>query len=426
MDFLKRHVFLIGCVLGVAAGSALGVLGFRATPRVMEELRKAETLYRTLNGLQSTPVNQKSIDLEQERIDLVTSDRERVFEHAKRLYGYEPLMEGVFPDGAPLKRTDFRSRYTEEMGNLLDSLNYGGPATGADIAIVRDLMESEKAERREFGLDADADRAAPAYPTGPPQTPAGVLTKAGAMGDAVARAHMAAAQRIYCYGIHWSSARPPMRESALDFDPAMRDEGQVDAPMIDEVWRSQIGYWIQKDVVEAIASINNAAAAEARTKGQDVWVGIMPVKEVISIRLTPDPLYVPAEGELFALGQPGGYDASIPPGTAESVFTGSRSGPRYEVVQFSVKLVMDQRDIPSFVDRLTKDSFHTLVRVVYEVVPPNRDMVGKIYGSEPTVNVVLDFESIMLGDVFRPLMPEETCELNEINCPPRGDAEEEG
>jgi hypothetical protein len=54
-------------------------------------------------------------------------------------------------------------------------------------------------------------------------------------------------------------------------------------------------------------------------------------------------------------------------------------------------------------------------------------MVEKIYGSEPVVNVVLDFEVVMLGEVFRELMPDSVCEDYEIACPERGDeGEEEG
>jgi hypothetical protein len=34
------------------------------------------------------------------------------------------------------------------------------------------------------------------------------------------------------------------------------------------------------------------------------------------------------------------------------------------------------------------------------------------------VNVVLDFETIMLGEVFRPMMPQEVCDFFQITCPP--------
>jgi hypothetical protein len=38
----------------------------------------------------------------------------------------------------------------------------------------------------------------------------------------------------------------------------------------------------------------------------------------------------------------------------------------------------------------------------------------------------MDFELILLGDVFRALMPDYVCEEFEIACPERAEAEEEG
>ncbi|MDO8632215.1 MAG: hypothetical protein Q7R41_17160, partial [Phycisphaerales bacterium] len=157
-------------------------------------------------------------------------------------------------------------------------------------------------------------------------------------------------------------------------------------------------------------------AEAAKAAGQDRWVGIMPVKDLISIRLGLD-LYVPPQGELYALPEPGGYLGAVPAGTAETVYTHTASGPYFEVVQIAVKLVMDQRDIPKLVKRISNNSFYTLVRAAYKEVPPNLSLTGKVYGSEPTVNVVLEFEFVMLGEIFRKWMPKEVCDKNAIHCP---------
>ena len=99
------------------------------------------------------------------------------------------------------------------------------------------------------------------------------------------------------------------------------------------------------------------------------------------------------------------------------MFTGTKSTDDYEVVQFTVKAVMDQRDISRLVAKLCNNTFYTLVRTSYLALPPNLQLKGKIYGSEPAVNVVLEFEAVLLGEVFRPLMPQEVCEAYEIKCP---------
>ncbi len=415
MDFLQRHLFFIVCGVGAVAGIALGLTGLRAMPQVLEEMHKAESLYRNLDGLQSRPVNKARIDAESERIDKLKKDRDKVFAQAGELYQYDPLVADVLPEGIPLKRIDFREEYARAMEKLLASLDYGDPAGADEVAMWREKIEDEMALEKETGLDRGAAEPAP-QSKGPPRTPAGVLTRTGALEDPVARAHMAAAQRIYCYAVRFDDERPPNRIASLEFDPIMMGAGTADAPELDDVWRAQVGYWIQKDVVDAIVTINTEAAERARSDGEDPWVGIMPVKEVISIRVAPEFVPPEGEGELYAVAEPGGYEAALPPGTAQSVFTGTGSAQFFEVVQYTVKLIMGQRDIPRLIDRLSKNSLHTLLRVSYEAVSPNRNMVGKIYGSEPTVNVVMDFETIMLGEVFRRLMPCSVRDYYEIPC----------
>jgi len=188
----------------------------------------------------------------------------------------------------------------------------------------------------------------------------------------------------------------------------------VDPPFFADVWTAQLGYWLQREVVDAITTMNEAAAEQAREAGKHPWVGIMPVKEVISVRLSDG--FVPPQGEFYMGNAPGGFEPALPPGSPAAVFTQRGSGPSYEVVQFTVKLVMDERDILSFVEALCNNRFHTPLRVAYEAVPPNREFRGKIYGSEPAVNVVMDFETVLLGQLFRRLMPQYTREAFGVEC----------
>lgn len=414
MDFLRRHAFFIVCTVAGAVGIALMVTGARAMPKVLEEMKKAEGIYRNVNSLQTRPVNMAVIDAAKRRIDSVRQDRDAVFSKARELYGYELLVPDVLPNGDSDKGREFEAKYREGMDQILSSLNYGAPATAADVSTWRERIEEEDLARKEYGLDPGTSLPLPT-PVGPPQTPAGVLTAAGAQQDSAARAHMAAAQRIYCYANHFANVRHSQKSPGLDFWPAMKDTGTVDAPDLWDVWHAQLGYWIQKDVLEAIAALNNEAAETVRKQDEAPWVGNMPVKELISIRLSDG--FVPREGEQVFGPQPGGFEEALPPSSPETVFTHSTSTGLFDVIQFSVKLIMDQRDILRLVDHMCKDSFHTLLRVSYVAVPPNRKAVGKIYGSEPTVNVLLDFETILLGEVFRPLMPPSVCEFYEIACP---------
>ena len=68
MDFLRRHVFFIACGVGSIGGIALGVMGMQRMPRVLEEMRKVEGVYISLDRLTSQGVNRARLDAEDRRI----------------------------------------------------------------------------------------------------------------------------------------------------------------------------------------------------------------------------------------------------------------------------------------------------------------------------------------------------------------------
>ncbi len=404
MEFLRRHAFYIICGLAAVGGIALAATGLNSMPKVVREMESGKGLIEELDRLQVGAANQDSIAIQEERIDRTVADRDAVFAQAKGLYHYKPLMEGVFPTGSDNSLRRFRVVYTEAMEQLFASLNSTRVPTQADLDAMKDKIADEEYRAQNLGADAGA-AATPPEQTGPPRSPAGVLTKAGARKNAEARAAMALAQSYYCYAIHHTDkdALKPNMASSLSFHVEMVDTGLVDAPYPEDVWGAQMDYWLQKDVVDAIVAVNNEAASAARARGETIWIGMMPVKEVVSIR-TSEGFILPDAGE--AGGAPAsGFGDAFPPTTGDSVFTKTSSTRTFEVMQFTVKLVMDQRDILKLVEKLTTGTFHTLLRVSYSAVPPNLNMTGKVYGSEPTVLVVMDFETVLLGEVFRPLMP---------------------
>ncbi len=426
MDLVKRNAFMIACVVGGIAGVALAVTGLNAMPEVKKEMEKAQAIYRSLDGLKGSPANQDIIDAEQDRIDQTIRDHDEVSSNGVALFKYQPLVENVFPDGDDDTRRAFRTRYEEAMNQLLDPevLRWGSGATETDRDVIRDKIVEEQYRAKEHGLDPNAPTPAQ-IPSGPDHTPSGCLTIDGARTNVEARAEMVAAQRIYLYAMPFKVSKRSKAVPSLEFDPTMEDTGTVDAPFHEDCWIAQFGYWIQKDVVDAIVAINNGAVEELKAQGKARWVGTMPVKEIISVRVLPE--YVPADSDDEIVGGPAeGFTAANPAGVPSTVFTRSGQSDLFDVVQFSVKLVMDQRDIPLFAEELTKNSFHTLLRVAYSQVTPNKRMVGKIYGSEPAVIVVFDFETIMLGEVFRKWMPIDVCDRFEIDCPsPEGEEETE-
>jgi len=145
MDLLRRHLFLIVCGLAGVGGIALGLTGMRAMPEVQKKLENAASLHRNLGSLQSNPVNRERIAAEQERVDLILSDHQRILEHAGRLYeGYDLLVPEVLPYGTPVARLEFRRKYGETMRAMFESLTSGQPASDAEIGMWRKRIEEEQ------------------------------------------------------------------------------------------------------------------------------------------------------------------------------------------------------------------------------------------------------------------------------------------
>jgi hypothetical protein len=408
MDFIKRQAFFLVCGAAAVGGIALGAVGYGGMDSVLSEMSDADRLFKDLQNAASNPVNQTHIDAELVRIQRIQSDREVVMNEAAKFMPYEQLVEGFFPTMSKDKEDQFRRKYVEKLQALLDSPHYGTPANAADIADMRNRMKREEFERTKDRLTSDPGASAPPpVASGPAYTPGMVLTEDGARKDAEARAAMNRAQSIRCYAVRFGDKPSQGGVHTLQIEETVPPTGRMDdRPPEADIWRAQLGLWIQEDVMRVVAAMNEEAARAYRLAHQDdeerraPWVGIMPVKEVISIRVS-DYVFNDSEAKAVNGDEAGGYHAANPLGMDVASFTRSGSIDWYDVIHFNVKLVMDQRDIPEFVAKLCENRLHTLLRISYKSVPPDGRMRGKIYGDEPVVNVLFDFETIMLADQFR-------------------------
>ena len=253
------------------------------------------------------------------------------------------------------------------------------------------MAEKIKNERPGTGGAEEPPKPGAATQPAPGGNRSGVPTDDEARTKAAVRAALVKAQSIYCY----ASPDTLQRVAAME-------TGGIGLPP-ETLWDAQRTLWVQQDVVEALARINEAAARRLKDERQQPWVGVLPIKDVVSIRVSN---YIFKESEGTALARPGGPDPAKPPGTAGESFTGYMGTDLYDVFQFTVKLVVDPRQIPAIVSEICKGRFYTPLRVAYEAVPPNTTMTDKIYGEDPAVSVVMDFEAYQFGDIYRRLMPD--------------------
>ncbi len=439
LDFLKRNAFNLVCGLVVVASIGLGVWGFLSMSDVEKELKSVSSLHSQFASIQRSPANDESIEAEHRRVETVQKNYKNLMAAAADFNRYQPLpppdSETFFPEPTRDGQLRFRDIYLEEFEKMLERLVAGTAPTSDDIQQMQEIMDEEERAHSGFGLDSDAadsKSADSAADTLDESFKSGLISTKDALESAATKMAIIRAKTINCY----------VDADAFDRHAKIVRQVAFTVPDPADMWMAQVSLWIQQDVVDALARVNEAAAEEIKASNKKAaeelkasganeaaaeelkasskkaWVGTLPVKEVISIRVSD---YIHKSIEL---GRPerelSGFDPAEPPMSAEVVFTHNESGDLYDLVQFTLKLVVDPRDIPKIIDEISKNRFHTLLDIEYEFDPSvleTLDMTGKIYGGEPVVVVMMDFETIFLGDIYRRMMPDAILERLGVQRP---------
>ncbi|MCP4594767.1 MAG: hypothetical protein GY842_28885 [bacterium] len=390
MDLLKRNLFFIICGLGATAGIALGALGLKSMGQVRTRIREAQTLLQQLGSAANDTVNFDAITAEQRRVSAVQGHYLETVEWSHALNRQEPLVPGVFPEPGGDKKLEFKDAYLARIKDLRNSLKAGQPPDDREVYETRITIENEKPRA------AEPPTGETGAPVAPPSNRSGLITDDASRKSAPARAALVKARGMYCYA----------DSSALHVIDEMYSGGLQLSPEV--LWDAQRTLWVQSDVVAALRRINERAVRRLQEAGVTPWVGVLPIKDLFSIRVSD---YVMEDSDGAAPARASGDGPAQPPGTPAESFTGYFGNDLYDVLHFTVKLAVDQRYVPAIVDEIGKLGddryrFYTPLRVAYQAVPANLDMTDKIYGEDPVVRVVIDYEAYYFGDIYRRLMPD--------------------
>jgi len=410
MEWIKAHLTIVICgALSLLSVVLIG-LGFFLTD-VTDVMAKDASLNRTLVSIE--PTNEQVVDYWEQLLKENSDKAEESMAELAQLGAHEPLTQGLFPvvqdNYAPFQ---FQKDYEVAHRDLVDRLNAGNQPSAGEIAHARALMEEtakhrEEVERlgagespretrqpvrspRGFGVFSQPPTAQPS-PTAPepkPEESPEVLVS------------LRRARDIYCY---------------LDPDRAFgsyarvrRDQERPLPPTPEQAWYAQVALWIQRDIVGALAALNNQAAERLEAAGEQPWVGNLPVKHVRTIDVG---CYV------------SGSDTS---GEKVDTFTERSSDGTIDVVRIEVDLVIDARKLPAVLDRICAAGFYTPLLVSYSQVPVNTSLTGYIYGSDPVIRVMIPLEGCFLRSKHEQWMPETVKRAIEEGqaCPRRVDRAE--
>jgi hypothetical protein len=421
MAFIRTH--LVSLLSGVAglAFVAIAVVGMMSD-RVEKQMATWAELGAQLRSLMTNPKNEEIIAAEAARGERFKQEYAETVAVAEQINRRAPLLDGVFPVPVRARGTyDFRDAYRQAVSRLAT-----GPLAGGDLPTEADIQEAardiEELAEREAEERGEAPAIArteprPAVPAPPipglsveiagmrksgmaagtraPGAPATGVAPADPRRDPRARAAIARARSIRCYVTTDPTADTP----SFHISPIALS---TEEPPLDQMWYAQVGLWIQQDIVAAIAELNEQAAR--RLKPEDVYVENMPVKRLVAIRIGG---YVTEHGIIdfpLAARTPGRVGVNL-----GSAFTGRVSDSQFDVLRFTLQIVVDQRALLSVIDAITRQNFYECIGCRFEVVRPSDPdyAAGYLYGSAPVVRATLDFEAYMSRRLYEELFPRE-------------------
>ena len=405
MNFIRRHSFIFICAGVAFVGLALAGFGMTRGSDVVQQLEDGRGLARQIDGFlgRDKPATVAAIEQMQGQIERLKQAREAFLEEASRVNRREPLIPGFFPkpedDGA---RYAFQDAYKNGFDGFLAELHAGKNVDREELRNWRTMVEEET---RAYHLGETPLGFANLDPLVLAQLPDEVRW------NHAARASIWVARHSYCFA----------ELTSFDVKASVYQPREGDPPDMDRFWSAQTSLWIQQDIVGALIDLNKARADElARSGGGDQqtpWVGNMPLKQIVGIRVS-DYLFEDEEPpevdeqRLQSIYQKRGFNVSVnvgdPPLDVLDVLTERGGGDEFDVMHVRVVLVVDPRHLPAIIDEILKRNLFSLLSVRYRYVPMSRNHVGLLYGPDPVIQVEMDLAIHWLGDVYFELMPQQT------------------
>lgn len=432
MQFIKTHMISLICgVLGLVfiVGAVLGMM----QDDVLKEMQARAAVANEINSLRSNAKNSDVIDAEKKRGASFKVEFDKTIAALKEINKRTPLKEGVFPTTPnPTAAFEFKQDYALAMKQLPAEMLAGELPSPAEVAeeerTVATILEHMKEMEEGGGAAAKpiSERAAGPVisgPTGSPRQQGGGMISpagggprsAGALGVAAPggtsesqfsltggntdpklnpayRAAVNKAKNIRLYAL----------PSAFHLSPIATS---IEEPSEAAMWYAQMGLWIQQDIARAIARTNESARSEV---SGELSVEHTPVKRLVRTRVLG---YV-AQGKLIAFPAAEGTLTAGGSAANDEVnrksFTGAVSNEDFDVVRFTVVVIVDQRDILRLLDEMCKANFYKCIHLSYTQVPSAAD--GFFYGADPIVQVTMDFEGYFARSIYAQWMPKKVRE----------------
>lgn len=379
MDSLKQHLFLIVCGVVAAASIGFGAIGLAKMSTITSRMNASEALLMQLQQATSAregATNTAAIEAAEAVVRKCRANLEKIREQAEVLNRREPLVPDIFPKP---KRSvlaySFRTAYANAIDRLPDRLSGGFIPSSVDIEnwkmALQEQIRQGKLNVGAGGSVEDAVRVDPA-----------------------ARASIDRARSIRCY----------IDAGSFDIHELYH---KTEQPSLDQMWAAQTSLWIQQDIVETIAAMNEAAARKLPAS-EPACVLNLPVKRIVGIAVGDFIARTPSKSARTAGAERASKGATVrpPPEDPREVFTRRVPTSRRDIVYFRLWVVVDVREVLNFIAELSEKNLYTPIDVEMREVERADDFRGYLYGPDPVVDLQVAFEACFLSRIYRDLIPE--------------------
>ena len=418
LNWIKGNAITVGSgVVLLAALAWLYVIHSQGIAFV-EKVEKREQMVRKINGLESTqvsippedpdgPVRKKNIAVNQVAIEKLESayakmDEEytAIFEFAVNMNreSHGPMLDGLFPEPVdPAKPFEAQRAYRDSFAvmfgeytpnSFLPRLNAGTPPSSEEIAAELGRVQRDYLSTNFFGEKKTTDLS---------ETERAKLNELKR--KALRKLLESRAQSIHVY----AASEPSSSGYPFAIDSWVNS---ADSPSLEAMWESQMDFWVQQDIVQAIAQANRVSSPTSN-------VVSAPVKRLLNIEVLEGYVGLTGFGGVVESGaarvgptesrsadEPLPDDFSISP-------TGRRSNDLYDVRHAKVDMVIDAQRLPEFFDALSQVNFMTVLKITFTQIDEYEALkAGYVYGSGDAIQATMVIETIWLRDWTMTLMPD--------------------
>jgi hypothetical protein len=436
LNWIKANVFtVIFIAVMVVALVALPIVAGRLNAAVREDVERRLSKYAELESLEktqvtfegsngqsqsaSTLVNEKLLNRFSEVTEAKREDAERVLEEAieHNRQGRGVLLDELFPEPPPARRETLPKKFHERLVAAYEALLAELQVRSAPS--VEQVQESLERRRSQFyTIKLQKDLADPLNEKEEEQ-----------LREELTEARM---------GLYAEAADDTNFYGSLDglYIPQW---DQARMPTMAELFEWQWQYWINEDLLKALA--------EANRRSSSVQTG--PVKRVLSIAVL-NALPTASGGSSSSGGGGGGgsgfgvgggsaFGSGGAPGRRGAggggggargdadaaptrpvdpakpvpvdygyTFTGRVTNPLYDVRHVEMSLIVDTARVPEVLDALARHNFITIYDL--RMLPADSFAAAKdgyLYGAAPVSQLILRLETVWLRSWTAPFMPDE-------------------